>query len=354
MCRLPLAMLLLLIAPCLADQPPSLRGDADPAYLELPWIRVESQDQVAPPLVVPRHPGAAQFPSAHPLWGPRDIFYCQDPEYSMVYQMSSGFDAEIADDIPSELAGQVIGEITLWIGEWDAPWQDPLGVRVNFYHEACPPTMEPTISFTIPWSEWSTELVYDGLAEVYRATAMLPEPVAITAGMSLGVTALIDWGTASPFTGFCATPMYVSYGACVAYLDAANWGYSRWTAIDFYTTIAQDLAYCLGGIVTATPDPPLPLSNLPLTVRPNPFNPQTALKFSLAAPCYARLRIFDLTGRCVDVLLAESLEAGEHEVTWQGRDRTGQEVSSGIYCAQLEAKTGSQTTVSRARLLLVR
>lgn len=53
---------------------------------------------------------------------PRDNFYCQDPEYSMVYQMSSGFDAEIADDIPAELADQVTGEITFWVGEWDAPW----------------------------------------------------------------------------------------------------------------------------------------------------------------------------------------------------------------------------------------
>jgi hypothetical protein len=274
----------------------------------------------------------------------------------MVYQMSSGFDAEIADDIPSELEGQVIGEITLWVGEWDAPWQDPLGVQVNFYNEACPPAMESAVSFSIPWADWSTVLVYNGLAQVYRATAALPAPVTITEGMALGVTALIDWGTESPFTGFCATPMHVFYGGCVAYLDAANWGYSRWTAIDFYTTIAQDLAFCLGGVVTAAPETLPVVKRLELDASPNPFNPQTNLDFKLLTPGHARLRIFDLAGRHVVTLLDEHRGAGEHRFTWRGRDQAGRELSSGVFIARLEVRTpaADQTEVTEAKLVLVR
>jgi hypothetical protein len=273
----------------------------------------------------------------------------------MVYQMSSGFDAEIADDIPGELAGQVIGEITLWVGEWDAPWQDPLGVQVNFYLEACPPTMEPAFSFTIPWADWSTVLVYTGLAQVYRATALLPEPVTITPEMSLGVTALIDWGTDSPFTGFCATPMHVYYGACVAYLDAANWGYSRWTAIDFYTTIVQDLAFCLGGVVTAAPEAPPVAESLQLHVKPNPFNPRTTLFFELAKPAHVQLRIFDLNGRQVNFVVDELREKGEHRINWQGCDQAGRQLASGVYVARLEVGTAAGSTeITEAKLILVR
>jgi len=310
-------------------------------------------------LVVPSGAGeplvAGHDTRPQPRHLPRDNFYCQEPEYAMVYQMSSGFDAEIADDIPAELAGQVIGELTLWVGEWDAPWQDPLGVQVNFYHEACPPTLEPAISFTIPWAAWTTDLVYDGIAQVHRSTAPLPEPVTITEGMSLGVTALIDWGTASPFTGFCATPMHVSYGACVAYLDATNWGYDRWTAIDFYTTIAQDLAFCLGGVVTGAPEWPPAVERLHLAASPNPCNPRTVLAFMLESRGHVHLRIFDLSGRLIDSLLDETCDPGAHQVTWQGRDGAGRELASGLYIARLEiGSAGGQTVATEVKLVLVR
>ncbi len=177
----------------------------------------------------------------------RDSFYCQNPDYSAVYNMSSGFGSEIADDIPNELVGYTIDEITLWVGEYYGDWQDPDGVTVNFYYEECPPELEPALSYFIPWTQWEITEVYDGYALVYESTATLPEPVEVVNGMSIGAFVNISWGSAEPFAGICATAMWESYGCNPAYLDGTNWGYTRWTSIDNYTDIPQDLAFCLTG-----------------------------------------------------------------------------------------------------------
>ncbi|MGH8005216.1 MAG: T9SS type A sorting domain-containing protein, partial [Limisphaerales bacterium] len=72
---------------------------------------------------------------------------------------------------------------------------------------------------------------------------------------------------------------------------------------------------------------------------PNPFNPQTAIAFSLPKSSEVRLEVFDLLGRSVVTLKEGSMAAGTHTVVWDGRDRSGQTVSSGVYLYRL--KVGS-------------
>ncbi len=136
-----------------------------------------------------------------------DPFHCQDPEMTR-YRISSGFDAEFADDIPDEYAGQVIGKVTLWAGEWyivgGPGWQEPTGVSIAFYNGACPPAIDPFISFSFSWKELEKELVLDGTMTIYKVSATLPEEVTIVEDMSIGATMDISWGTAEPST--MATP----------------------------------------------------------------------------------------------------------------------------------------------------
>lgn len=68
---------------------------------------------------------------------------------------------------------------------------------------------------------------------------------------------------------------------------------------------------------------------------PNPFNPSTTITFSLAAAGAAELRVFDVRGRHLRVLAAGELPAGEHSVTWDGRDDAGRPLPSGIYFYKL-------------------
>ncbi len=82
---------------------------------------------------------------------------------------------------------------------------------------------------------------------------------------------------------------------------------------------------------------------------PNPFNPTTVISFDLPADVYAHISILSLDGRLVRTLLAASMSAGRHSVTWDGRDNQGRFLSSGTYFYQLRA---AETVETRSMLLL--
>ena len=71
---------------------------------------------------------------------------------------------------------------------------------------------------------------------------------------------------------------------------------------------------------------------------PNPFNPRTEIMFDLAITAAPELVIFDMRGRAVKHLLSGlQYPVGRHAVTWDGRDDSGQTVSSGAYFCRLKA-----------------
>jgi hypothetical protein len=76
---------------------------------------------------------------------------------------------------------------------------------------------------------------------------------------------------------------------------------------------------------------------------PNPFNPQTTISFTLAQRARVRLSIYDVNGALVRTLANEVQPGGAHQVTWDGRNETGQQVASGVYFYQLVTEGFSQT-----------
>ncbi len=76
---------------------------------------------------------------------------------------------------------------------------------------------------------------------------------------------------------------------------------------------------------------------------PNPFNPQTAIAFSLPKSSEVKLEVFDLLGRSVVILKEGQVAAGTHTIVWDGHDRSGQTVSSGIYLYRLQAGSFVET-----------
>jgi hypothetical protein len=74
---------------------------------------------------------------------------------------------------------------------------------------------------------------------------------------------------------------------------------------------------------------------LSLRTYPNPFNPTTQIRFKLPAAGAVSLRIYDVNGRLIRELSQEQFSAGEHTISWDGIDRHGLPVSSGMYFAEL-------------------
>jgi hypothetical protein len=72
---------------------------------------------------------------------------------------------------------------------------------------------------------------------------------------------------------------------------------------------------------------------------PNPFNPETVIRYSVPASlgkARLALRVYDVGGRLVRVLADRAHEPGSHSATWDGRDDEGRAVPSGIYVYRLE------------------
>jgi len=76
---------------------------------------------------------------------------------------------------------------------------------------------------------------------------------------------------------------------------------------------------------------------------PNPFNPETNISFSLPEESEVNLKIYNLKGQLVNILVNTRLGAGIHTFTWKGKDGSGKDVSSGIYFYKLMAGKYSET-----------
>jgi hypothetical protein len=87
------------------------------------------------------------------------------------------------------------------------------------------------------------------------------------------------------------------------------------------------------GVTTATSGPRFGVE----PNRPNPFRPETTVRFSLDRVGPTTLTVYDVRGRRVRTLVDEDLPAGAHEVTWRGDDERGRRVRAGVYFYRLEA-----------------
>jgi M6 family metalloprotease-like protein len=70
---------------------------------------------------------------------------------------------------------------------------------------------------------------------------------------------------------------------------------------------------------------------------PNPFNPTTTIPFDIKERAHATLTIYNIRGQVVRTLLDETLDARSYGLVWDGRNDSGQPVSSGVYFYKLIA-----------------
>jgi hypothetical protein len=66
---------------------------------------------------------------------------------------------------------------------------------------------------------------------------------------------------------------------------------------------------------------------------PNPFNPSTKINFSVPAGDYVDLRVYDILGREVKVLLSQYVTAGEYEIDFDAHN-----LASGMYYYRLKSR----------------
>jgi hypothetical protein len=92
----------------------------------------------------------------------------------------------------------------------------------------------------------------------------------------------------------------------------------------------------------------LPFALLPN--HPNPFNPTTAIRYTLPGTGLVRVMLHDIRGREIQSLHNGVQSAGLHSVPWNGTLPGGRPVASGTYVVRVETPWGTATQ----KLTLVR
>lgn len=103
------------------------------------------------------------------------------------------------------------------------------------------------------------------------------------------------------------------------------------------------------GVVNAVEDPAVPAAFRVDHAFPNPFNPQTTIRFAIPEAARTTVTIYDLKGRLVKTLVDADLAAATHAVEWRGDDAHGRSVAAGVYFYRVTS--GRHDSVGRMALI---
>lgn len=130
------------------------------------------------------------------------------------------------------------------------------------------------------------------------------------------------------------------HGAVLEFTDRPG-GYASGAVLHYSYSVVKN-----GVEGTRSPETDIRLAAMPQVLTrllpnvPNPFNPQTEIRFELEKEQQIRVAVYDVTGRLVKVLEDGQLGAGPHARIWQGRDSQGRQVPSGAYYVRLMSQGG--------------
>ncbi|MCH7722216.1 MAG: T9SS type A sorting domain-containing protein [Bacteroidetes bacterium] len=115
------------------------------------------------------------------------------------------------------------------------------------------------------------------------------------------------------------------------------------------------LAYAETGVtsVEGRDDKSIPTEFILSQNYPNPFNPSTSIEFSVPVNSNVRLTIYNLLGQEVTTLVNEELSAGNYSVIWNGTDKNGLQVSSGVYLYKMKANGNNGTPYSQTKKMIL-
>lgn len=112
----------------------------------------------------------------------------------------------------------------------------------------------------------------------------------------------------------------------------------------------DDVLIRVGQAGSAVEEPAAGLAFRADPASPSPFSGATTVRFQLPDRQRVALRVFDAAGRLVRTIADETLDAGPHALSWDGRNEAGSPAPSGIYYATLRAGASE----ARSKIVLAR
>ncbi|MEA3432264.1 MAG: metallophosphoesterase [candidate division WOR-3 bacterium] len=86
---------------------------------------------------------------------------------------------------------------------------------------------------------------------------------------------------------------------------------------------------------------------------PNPFNANTKIRYQLPKAGHISVEVYNLTGQRVRRLVDSDKDAGCYYTFWDGKDKDGVKVNSGIYFCRISANTGGNGSFIQTKKMLL-
>ncbi len=115
------------------------------------------------------------------------------------------------------------------------------------------------------------------------------------------------------------------------------------------TIPVNDIAKIVFSDINGIEEAPLPGTFQLMQNYPNPFNPSTTIEYRIPETGNVKITVYDIKGNMIRELLNGTQSSGSHQVSWDGKNSDGKQVSSGIYLYKTEYKN---STVSKSMMLI--
>jgi len=106
-------------------------------------------------------------------------------------------------------------------------------------------------------------------------------------------------------------------------------------ALDGTSQFYGPLTVTIGDPAQEPLPPVVPMVTKLYNAFPNPFNPNTNIRYSLKEVGKVKIEIYNMKGQKIKTFNQEHNSPGYYQVSWDGRDENGRSVASGIYLYRL-------------------
>ena len=87
---------------------------------------------------------------------------------------------------------------------------------------------------------------------------------------------------------------------------------------------------------------------------PNPFNPQTNLKFDISQNSFTTIKVYNILGKEITTLLEKEMSPGNYSISWEAKDSDGKLIPSGVYLIRFSTIDGTSNYTKTLKALLLK
>ena len=216
----------------------------------------------------------------------------------------------------------------------------PITVDINIdLSQTSPPELLGSFSGTLKWNTAVLSFVnHSGVKSGFTGVVGTNN----TAGGQLSFNGANAMGTGGKLNVLTCTFNTIGANGTSTALDLE---FSAMTAALTFTNLIPLLSVTSGAVTIGTTrvEEDHTSAGIPATFalwqnHPNPFNPETEIKYDLPREAQVVINIFNIAGQKIATLIDGRVSAGVHAVSWKGTDDLGRSAPSGIYICRMAAE----------------